>query len=427
MQRRSFLKKLLSISLISSVASNSLYAASSPYTGPIFVNIMAQGGMDVSCFCDPKDDTNINNWAKTKTHAKAGNIRYAPIGDNKIFFEKYYKDMLVINGIDLQTNGHAPAARHRFTGSLALGYPHISELIAEDRAKGYPMAYLFGGGYQFNLGYVPYNLIPSERVLLELSNANSLSSTKNFMKQEEVDMVKEARKARVSRLQNKGNLLPKQEVALRLMQESFKGGDLLAKVTSLLPNAIDTLDLQGNQNSAISKIHQSLISAQAGLSACIDISLGTFDTHVDHDNALEDIYPKFTNAIDYLWVKAKELGIDNRIIVHITSDVGRTSKYNDNGGKDHSRYSSSIFMKKNASWGNRVVGASDATHKSIKINPNTLEPDDNGVIIEPKHVIQAYRELAGVEGSHLSLRYSLKVQESINFFNDNNFQTGYIS
>ena len=192
-----------------------------------------------------------------------------------------------------------------------------------------------------------------------------------------------------------------------------------------LPETIDKADLQGNEQRLVSQAHQALISAKAGLTSCIDLkSSNGFDSHNDHDEYFAKSYTNFTNGIDYIWDKAEKLGIADRIIMHITSDVGRTPKYNASNGKDHWRYSSSIFMQKNAVWGNRVVGASDEGHFGLKINPSTLEIDESGVSLEAGHVIQAFRKLAGIETSALSKRYPIDLEE-IDFFSDS-FQTGYL-
>ena len=67
--------------------------------------------MDVTSFCDPKTNVSgeleINTWARNADVMQAGNIPYAPFATNGIFFEKYYQDILVINGVDAQTNSHA--------------------------------------------------------------------------------------------------------------------------------------------------------------------------------------------------------------------------------------------------------------------------------------------------------------------------------
>ena len=91
-------------------------ANAADYTGKLFVFVQAQGGWDPTSFCDPKTNVSgelkINHWADSDEIREAGNIRYAPFGDNQTFFEKYYRRMLVINGVDAQTNSHTAGVVH---------------------------------------------------------------------------------------------------------------------------------------------------------------------------------------------------------------------------------------------------------------------------------------------------------------------------
>ena len=66
------------------------------------------------------------------THAGgvAGNIRAAPMGNNAAFLQRYFRNMLVINGVNSETNSHDDGTRAHATGMLAMGYPNLSELFA---------------------------------------------------------------------------------------------------------------------------------------------------------------------------------------------------------------------------------------------------------------------------------------------------------
>ena len=77
-----------------------------------------------------------------------------------------------------------------------------------------------------------------------------------------------------------------------------------------------------------------------------------------------------------------------------------------------------MFIQQGASWGNRVVGATDDLHNALKINPSTLQLDNSsaGLVLEPKHLQQAIRELAGVDQSTAALQFPLNA-ENIDFFN----------
>ena len=93
------------------VSTPRLYGATlEPHSGRLLVTLQAEGGWDVSSFCDPKvnqsGEKEITNWSKTNEIEIAGNILYAPFAKNSWFFQKYHRQMLVINGVDAQTNSH---------------------------------------------------------------------------------------------------------------------------------------------------------------------------------------------------------------------------------------------------------------------------------------------------------------------------------
>ena len=70
-------------------------SALEPYTGNFYISLAAIGGWDVTSFCDPKrnipGERAINTWADSASVEQVGNIAYAPIANNKEFFERFYK------------------------------------------------------------------------------------------------------------------------------------------------------------------------------------------------------------------------------------------------------------------------------------------------------------------------------------------------
>ena len=64
--------------------------------------------------------------------------------------------------------------------------------------------------------------------------------------------------------------------------------------------------------------------------------------------------------------------------------------------------------------GNRVIGETDENFEAYKLNPNTLEPDSNGIIVTPQHVHRSLRDFLGVQ-SDLDSLFPINV-ESLNLF-----------
>ncbi len=103
------------------------------------------------------------------------------------------------------------------------------------------------------------------------------------------------------------------------------------------------------------------------------------------------------------------------MVVLISSDFGRTPTYNDGDGKDHWPINSSMIMAKGKGWTNRVAGMTNSNHEALTINTQSLLADDNGIILNPKHIQLAMRRLAGIENHSLCQAFDLDA-ENVNFF-----------
>ncbi len=65
--------------------------------------------------------------------------------------------MLVINGVDAQTNSHETGRLFNWTGSNAEGRPSLSALFAASQSPKQPLAYSVFGGFSRTAGLIGYN------------------------------------------------------------------------------------------------------------------------------------------------------------------------------------------------------------------------------------------------------------------------------
>lgn len=186
-------------------------------------------------------------------------------------------------------------------------------------------------------------------------------------------------------------------------------GDL-ALFADLLPDQFET----DNDRRAA---QLALIAYQSGLCVSAQLGFNGFDTHQNHDATHFDSLAKLTDLISYIFDTAEQAGFADKIILTVGSDFGRTPYYNGGEGKDHWPIGSTLFIQQGASWGNRVIGATDEGHNAIAVNPLTLSSDSSasGVRIEPKHIQQAMRQLAGIDQSLIASQFPLNADE-FNFF-----------
>lgn len=384
-------------------------AQSGVYTGKILINIHAEGGIDQSSWADPREkDPTINNYAAAGTPAGvAGNIRYAPMGSNAAFFDAHFRQMLVINGVHSETNGHDEGTQVHATGRLDMGYPNISELFASVYGKGMPMPWLNGGGFRTSAGLVAATPMPDGNALRALTQPNAASATNDFMKQADLQRTLAARTERMKAMQARTDLLPRSRTVVEQFIGSADSRALLQRVAQFTPATFDTF----------TQAHVGLIAAQAGITSTIQLASGGFDGHGDLANGYAQALPRLTDMVTYIWQKSADLGLSDRILLRIYSEFGRVGLNNGNG-KDHWAIGTQILMEANPAWGNRVFGASGPKHEQQMINVATGAVDPAaGKVIRPRHIHAALRKYLGIET--IDPKFNLKTlpDENFDFFN----------
>ena len=422
MKRRTLLKTLMAAGAAASGFRLPLLHAAD-YRGKLFVFVQADGGWDPTSFCDPKANTPgepvINHWAEVDEMRQAGRIAYAPFARNDRFFEKYHRRMLVINGVDAQTNSHSVGIVHNWSGRNAEGYPTTTALLAAHYAPELPVPYLSFGGFSVTADITRFTRIDNANLLRNIANpATPMFSSENWAALESLW------NATAERLETAPNLLQGDVRHRGFYRSAFATEGLKAYADAIPPE--DELEegqeYEGpngtNYFSTLRRQAQlTVLAFKTGVAVSADLWLGGFDTHAYHDADHEWLLGNLTDAVDYLWEYAEEHGVADRMVVVIGSDFGRTNFYNAGTGKDHWPIGSFIIMEKNQRWTGRVVGETDGLHFAQRINPRTLRRDDrNGTIIYPKHVHKALRRYLGIANTPGAQRFPFNNAEDFAFF-----------
>ena len=421
MKRRTLLKGLLATGAAAPGFRLPLVHAGD-YRGKLFVFVQADGAWDPTSFCDPKANTPgepvINHWAERAEVRQAGNIPYAPFARNAAFFEKYHRRMLVINGVDAQTNSHTVGVVHNWSGRNAEGYPTAAALLAAHHASELPVPYLSFGGYSATAGIARFTRIDNANLLRNIANpATEMFSEASW------SAIGSYQKAAAERLASASGLLPGAVRHRKFYRSAFATEGLKAYADAVPPEA----DLQQEETySGVLRTYRSTLRRQAqltvlafktGVAVSADLWLGGFDTHTYHDPDHEWLLGNLTDGVDYLWEYAETHGVADRMVVVMGSDFGRTNFYNSAQGKDHWPIGSFIVMEKHQRWTGRAVGETDGLHFAQRVNPRTLRRDDrNGTIIYPKHVHKALRRYLGIERSHGAQRFPFNNTADFAFF-----------
>ena len=418
MRRRVLLKSLMAAAgaAVSGFRLPLVHAAD--YRGKLFVFVQADGGWDPTSFCDPKSNTPgepvINHWAEREDVRQAGNIAYAPFARNVAFFEKYHRRMLVINGVDAQTNSHTVGIVHNWSGRNSEGYPTTTALLAAHYASTLPVPYLSFGGYSATSGLARFTRINNANLLRNIANP-----TWEAFEEADWEILESYRAATAERLGAAPNLLPG-DVRHRLFYRSaFATEGLVAYADAVPPE--DDLEREERNGEFYSTLRRqaqlTVLAFKTGVAVSADLWLGGFDTHANHDPDHEWLMANLTDSVDFLWEYAEEHGVADRMVVVMGSDFGRTNFYNAQSGKDHWPIGSYVIMEKNQPWTGRAVGETDELHFAQRVNPRTLSRDDmGGTIIYPKHVHKALRRYLGVENSPGALGFPFNNTEDFTFF-----------
>ena len=422
MKRRTMLKTLMAAGAAASGFRLPLLHAAD-YRGKLFVFVQADGGWDPTSFCDPKANTPgepaINHWAESDEVHQIGRIRFAPFAHNEAFFRKYHRRILVINGVDAQTNSHTVGIVHNWSGRNAEGYPTTTALLAAHYAPELPVPYLSFGGFSATSGITRFTRIDDAHLLRSIADP-----TVEAFNQADWSIMESYRDTTAARLVSAPNLLPGDARHREFYRSAFATEGLKAYADAIPPD--DALEQEERYRGVNGDNFYSTLRRQAqlavlafktGVAVAADLWLRGFDTHATHDPDHEWLLGNLTDSIDYLWEYAEEHGVADRLVVVIGSDFGRTNFYNAESGKDHWPIGSFVVMEKNQSWTGRAVGETDGLHFAQRINPRTLRRDDRGgTIIYPKHVHKALRRYLGIANTPGAQRFPFNNTEDFAFF-----------
>ncbi len=425
MDRRDFLK-LTSAAGLGVAAANMPFAstagAGTPYTGTLWVTVHAGGGWDVTSFCDPKgatgptDPNPMNHYLATDIGTAVGSksgMRYAPSPENKLFFDKYAKDLMVINGLDTSTNSHDVGTRVTWSGTLTENKASFAALVAAAAGESQPMSYISYGGYDVTGGSVAVTRVGNLEAIRRIAFPNIIDPLYDqnqtpFFTDDTAARIAATRDARHQAYAGKQNL-PRLKDAMGMLYTARSGQNELKKLTEFLPAQLEQSNLRR-------QVQIALAAYRAGICVSVNLTTGGFDTHGNNDQGQFPRLAAIWDGVDYLAEQAKLFGIWGNIVIMIGSDFGRTPGYNDGDGKDHWSISSMLLMGKGIP-GDTVIGATTERHNPLNIDPNTLAPvEGGGLRLKPGHVHQALRRLAGIDQTELAVRFPIKEKEILPLF-----------
>lgn len=415
-RRQFFLSGLAGAATLTALAPRPRRAWAAPDAGALWVNVQASGGWDQALFCDPKPQLRPALSAADREIRQAGGIPYLGFADlgqpaGQGFFGRYHDRMTVFNGIDTATNNHELGARYSASGSRNDGHPCLAAQVAAVHGAALPLSFLDYGGFDATADLVaPTRLQPGQGRLLATLVKPSETSQGPYLAPSAVGLVEAAHQRRLQR-QRAAARLPGVQQGLDALQRGRAAQKDLQRL--VIPASTGT-------NAQLMDL--ALSAYQQGLAASVGLAIHGFDTHTDNDSGQAAVLAALFALIGHIIDEAERRSLP--VVVVATSDFGRTPYYT-SSGTDHWPVSSALVVQSAAARQrglalpvDRVIGATTdgavaQALRAVKINPQTLQPDDSGVIMTPGHLVRALRRLARIDGAPVLARYPLTVDRDL--------------
>lgn len=379
------------------------------YSGPLFLSIHCGGGWDPTSFSDPKgreaeDQPNPMNYYLSEaikrptigSGAESSPIRWAPMGMNDAFFERFWSKLLVVNGVDTSTNNHMSGTRFVNSGVLDEGHPCLSSMVAAVHGSTLPLGFITNGGYDVTRGVVSRTRVGNLDALRQISYPTRINDNSKYMHDQTFDAVKRYQQERLQRKLDSVRL-PRLKRTLEKYMSVHSSENELSQLESYLPELNSFQTGLGRQGAV------ALAGYRAGVTVSANLTTGGFDTHGNHDQNQANALDRLSTGVAEIWDQVEAAGLEEKVIIMVSSDFGRTPGYNAGNGKDHWPITSMLLLGAGIR-GNRVIGQTTHGHRTIPVNPETFEPDDTGIILTPAHVHTALR-------SHLQLNENSVVRD----------------
>jgi len=441
MDRRTFLKAASSFALLLPLTGKKAFAQSyEPYPGPFLLCIHAGGGWDTTMSFDPKPpyedekgEKIINNtytttetfgpfsYAPIQYHLTANNPATPWLHDPRTFLINNDRpSMLLINGVDTQTNAHPVGEQVVWSGHVGRDYPSLAALLAIKASRDFekiPCAYFANnGGYVRTLGRVPLSQVNSAARIRELANQERLpavNETLNLFSEQTSRRIQQANEKRIQQLSQELRL-PESTAALghydKAMLTRHGLAPLIDPVAGGLPATAVTSVSRRSQlagttsataiDTELQQVQMALHGFNTGTMASASITLGGFDSHSNNDNVQRPRMGYLLILLDYILEEARRLGLLDRLTLVVGSEFSRTPTYNNNNlGKDHWNTTSYLLFGPHIR-GDRVLGATTRNQYPEYINPQNpsqlLPKDAGGIALRPSHVHHALRRALGL-------------------------------
>lgn len=387
-----------------------LTALASPFALPLLaragatkrlVVVFAAGGWDVTYCMDPKiglrtidgpdldeDKANVDDREAIQTFGSS------PIAVNPVkrpavstFFETWGPQTTVVNGVWVGSIAHDVNTQRVLTGSRTNGMPDMAAIGGYELGASTPIPYLALGGSTFVGELAAYSGRSGRtnqlRYLLDPSLPYGAPPDYPFRgypqmvpSADERDRIEAYLAGRAATLRQARGQSGRGAARLESYQESLtRSRDLLADGTNLADNLVF------NRGTSLrSRVDAALPFLEQGISHTVSMDSGnTWDTHTN-STLQHGLYDTLFTDLDYLMTQLDARSMLDDTLVWVVSEMTRTPRRNDTGGKDHWSVTSSLLMGGGIDGG-RTLGGTDELLNAVPVATETGEPWDQGSLI----------------------------------------------
>jgi uncharacterized protein (DUF1501 family) len=317
--------------------------------------------------------------------------------------------MRLLNGVDNRTNSHDTGTRFADTGSMSMGYPDFSALYAAVHGPDRPLAWMTtGGGNDESAGLV------ARSAASDAGFFNILGNPRNNMVdfiESELDVAQDLRKNLQARTENLP-LRQQLQSQLYLVRESgLEFAGVAADITA--PTDPDQVIIRNLASGNGTREHLRIGTAgfATGMASSMQISLGGFDTHGNHDNSHFDRIRRVLEELHFLFKALEVYGIDDETTVVVGSDFGRTPWYNDGDGKDHWAVTSYMLFG-NGVAGGTEVNATNALVEALDVSNSGSDLSvGGGVRMTAAHIHSELRKLANIHNTPEAAQFPIDAED----------------
>ncbi len=357
-------------------------ASATQAQGKKFLFVIADGGWDPLCVFAPLFDAAVIDMELDAQPMSIGGFQLVDHPERpavRRFFETWGTETMVINGISTRSISHGVCSEIAMTGSSSGTAADWPTLIALDKQEQYPMpslvfnAPIFAGNHE-----VVVARTGEENQLQSILEGYYIGDYAPF-----VEPMPPAARGLLDRFVRQKAQTLDAHFARRGGEKLLRDFNQSHEQVRLL-KSIEDFSLTTEEGGF--QIESAIRALSMGLSRCVTLTDGRdWDTHEDNTPQNPQFESLFSDLSALLSRMASTPGtqgatlLDETVVV-VMSEMGRTPKLNDTGGRDHWPFTSAMVIG-NTITGGRSIGAYSEYFTGVGFDLVTgeLQPESVGI------------------------------------------------